>query len=126
MQITDVAGGQVGPVYKNRGELNSDGITAVIPIQGNLFSQKCQALSSWEIGFGKLAWSTQVQEPDLKGPIIVDQHASAVAAGKSKGNSLRYSLGSAGMTHPISIALVGETNDGYLKDIRGMHLSRGK
>jgi D-aminopeptidase len=120
--ITDVAGVQVGQFTKIEGNSIRTGVTAVIPHQGNLFQQKVPAAIFVGNGFGKLAGVTQVQElGNLESPIILTNTLS-VAAGIE--GIVRYSLGQQGNEHIQSVnALVGETNDGYLNDIRGMHLS---
>jgi D-aminopeptidase len=120
--ITDVAGVQVGQFTKIEGNTIRTGITAILAHGGNLFQQKVPAAIFVGNGFGKLAGVTQVQElGNLESPIILTNTLS-VAAGIE--GIVRYSLGQQGNERIQSVnAIVGETNDGYLNDIRGMHLS---
>ncbi|WP_075348636.1 DmpA family aminopeptidase [Algoriphagus marinus] len=120
--ITDVSGVQVGHLTKIEGENIRTGITAILPHQDNLFQQKVPAAIFVGNGFGKLAGVTQVQElGNLESPIILTNTLS-VAAGIE--GLVRYSLAQPGNERVQSVnAVVGETNDGYLNDIRGMHIS---
>jgi D-aminopeptidase len=87
-----------------------------------LFQEKVPAAIFEGNGFGKLAGVTQVQElGNLESPIILTNTLS-VAAGIE--GVVKYSLAQPGNEQIQSVnALVGETNDGYLNDIRGMHIS---
>jgi D-aminopeptidase len=120
--ITDVEGVKVGHFTKIEGAAIRTGITAILAHGGNLFQQKVPAAIFVGNGFGKLAGVTQVQElGNLESPIILTNTLS-VAAGIE--GVVRYSLSQPGNESIQSVnALVGETNDGYLNDIRGMHLS---
>lgn len=120
--ITDVAGVQVGHLTKIEGDNIRTGITAILAHGGNLFQQKVPAAIFIGNGFGKLAGVTQVQElGNLESPIILTNTLS-VAAGIE--GVARYSLAQPGNESIQSVnAIVGETNDGYLNDIRGMHIS---
>ncbi len=120
--ITDVEGVQVGHFTKIEGTDIRTGVTAILPYQGNLFQQKVPAAIFVGNGFGKLAGVTQVQElGNLESPIILTNTLS-VAAGIE--GVVRYSLAQSGNESIQSVnAIVGETNDGYLNDIRGMHIS---
>ncbi len=120
--ITDVSGVQVGHFTKIEGESIRTGVTAILPHGSNLFQQKVPAAIFVGNGFGKLAGSTQVQElGNLESPIILTNTLS-VAAGIE--GVVKYSMAQPGNEEIQSVnALVGETNDGYLNDIRGMHIS---
>lgn len=120
--ITDVAGVKVGHLTKIEGEKIRTGVTAILPHGGNLFQEKVPAAIFVGNGFGKLAGVTQVQElGNIESPIILTNTLS-VAAGIE--GVVRYSLAQAGNEQLQSVnAVVGETNDGYLNDIRGMHIS---
>nr|WP_236139765.1 P1 family peptidase [Mongoliitalea daihaiensis] len=120
--ITDVTGVQVGQLTKIEGSSIRTGVTAILPHPGNIFQQKVPAAIYVGNGFGKLAGSTQVEElGNLESPIILTNTLSvapAIAAVVS------YTLNQAGNEQVQSVnALVGETNDGFLNDIRGMHIS---
>ena len=120
--ITDVKGVQVGHVTKIDGNAIRTGVTAILPHEGNLFQQKVPAAIFVGNGFGKLAGVTQVQElGNLESPIILTNTLS-VAAGIE--GVIRYSLAQPGNEQVQSVnAVVGETNDGYLNDIRGMNIT---
>jgi D-aminopeptidase len=120
--ITDVKGLKVGHFTKIEGENIRTGVTAILPHGGNLFQQKVPAAIFVGNGFGKLAGVTQVQElGTLESPIILTNTLS-VSAGIE--GVVRYSLAQPGNETIQSVnAVVGETNDGYLNDIRGMHIS---
>jgi D-aminopeptidase len=120
--ITDVAGLKVGHLTKVEGDNIRTGVTAILPHEGNLFQEKVPGAIFVGNGFGKLAGVTQVQElGTIESPIILTNTLS-VAAGIE--GAVRYSLAQPGNENVQSVnALVGETNDGYLNDIRGMHIS---
>lgn len=120
--ITDLKGLKAGHFTKIEGENIRTGVTAILPHGGNLFQEKVPAAIFVGNGFGKLAGVTQVQElGTLESPIILTNTLS-VAAGIE--GVVRYSLAQPGNETIQSVnAVVGETNDGYLNDIRGMHIS---
>ncbi len=120
--ITDVKGLKVGQFTKIEGETVRTGVTAILPHGGNLFQEKVPGAIFVGNGFGKLAGVTQVQElGTIESPIILTNTLS-VAAGIE--GVVHYSLAQPGNEFVQSVnALVGETNDGYLNDIRGMHIS---
>jgi D-aminopeptidase len=120
--ITDVAGLRVGHFTKIEGQNIRTGVTAILPHGGNLFQEKVPGAIFVGNGFGKLAGVTQVQElGTIESPIVLTNTLS-VAAGIE--GVVRYSLAQPGNESVQSVnALVGETNDGFLNDIRGMHIS---
>lgn len=120
--ITDVAGLRVGHHTKIEGQNIRTGVTAILPHGGNLFQEKVPGAIFVGNGFGKLAGVTQVQElGTIESPIVLTNTLS-VAAGIE--GVVKYSLAQPGNESVQSVnALVGETNDGYLNDIRGMHIS---
>jgi D-aminopeptidase len=120
--ITDVPGVKVGQLTKIEGQDIRTGVTAILPHGGNLFQQKVPAAIFVGNGFGKLAGVTQVKElGNLESPILLTNTLS-VAAGIE--GVVRYSISQPGNESIQSVnAVVGETNDGYLNDIRGMHIS---
>ena len=119
--ITDVAGLKVGQTSLVAGDSVRTGVTAILPHSGNLFQQKVPAAIYIGNGFGKLAGSTQVQElGNLETPVILTNTISVPAAMQAV---ISYTLQQKGNEKVQSVnALVGETNDGYLNDIRGMHV----
>ncbi|MBK9568264.1 MAG: P1 family peptidase [Saprospiraceae bacterium] len=119
--ITDVSGVKVGHVTKIEGECIRTGVTAILPYDGNVFQNKVPAAVFVGNGFGKLAGSTQIKElGTLESPVILTNTLS-VAAGMQ--GIIQYTLDLPGNEKVKSLnAVVGETNDGYLNDIRGMHI----
>jgi D-aminopeptidase len=120
--ITDVSGVSVGQLTKIQGDQIRTGVTAILPHQSNLFQNKVPAAVYVGNGFGKLAGSTQIEElGNIESPIILTNTLS-VAAGIE--GIVKYTLAQSGNESVQSVnAVVGETNDGYLNDIRGMHVS---
>lgn len=120
--ITDVSGVKVGQLTKIQGTEIRTGVTAILPHGGNIFQEKVPAAIYVGNGFGKLAGVTQVQElGNIETPIILTNTLS-VAAGIE--GTVKYSLTLEGNEKVQSVnAVVGETNDGFLNDIRGMHIS---
>ena len=119
--ITDVAGLRVGHTTLLRGDNVRTGVTAILPHTGNLFQQKVPAAVYVGNGFGKLAGSTQVVElGNLESPIIL---TNTLGVGTAMNAVVGYTLQLPGNEAVQSVnALVGETNDGYLNDIRGRHV----
>ena len=119
--ITDVAGVKVGQVTIIKGDNVRTGVTAIVPRGGNIFHRKCPAAIYVGNGYGKLAGVTQVQELGcIETPIILTNTLS-VAQGIE--GVLEYTLGQDGNGSIGSVnAVVGETNDGILNDIRGRHV----
>ena len=120
--ITDVPGVTVGHVTLIQGDSVRTGVTAIVPHQGDLFRHKVPAAIYVGNGFGKLAGVTQVRElGNIETPIVLTNTLS-VAAGIE--GVVRYTLMQPGHEDVRSVnAVVGETNDGRLNDIRGMHVT---
>jgi D-aminopeptidase len=120
--ITDVKGVKVAHLTKIQGDNIRTGVTAILPHGGNIFQDKVPGAIYVGNGFGKLAGVTQVQElGSIETPILLTNTLS-VAAGIE--GAVRYSLDQKGNEDIGSVnAVVGETNDSYLNDIRGMHIS---
>jgi len=121
--ITDVAGVSVGHTTLVRGENIRTGVTAVLPHSGNIFREKVPAAVFIGNAFGKLAGSTQVNElGDIETPIML---TSTLNVPRVADATIDYMLALPGNEDVQSInPLVGETNDGYLNDIRGRHVGR--
>lgn len=119
--ITDVPGVRVGHVTIIEGDNIRTGVTAIVPHDGNVFRKKCPAAIYVGNGFGKLAGVTQVRElGNIETPIILTNTLS-VAQGIE--GVLTYTMGQKGNEEVRSVnAVVGETNDSYLNDIRGRHV----
>lgn len=121
--ITDVAGVMVGHTTIIRGDNIRTGVTAVLPHNGNLFRDKVPGAIFVGNGFGKLMGSTQVRElGEIETPILL---TSTLSVPKVADFLLDYVLALPGNEDVQSVnALVAETNDGYLNDIRGRHINR--
>jgi len=121
--ITDVAGVRVGQTTLISGENVRTGVTAILPHAGNLFREKVPGGVFVGNAFGKLAGSTQVRElGTIETPIVL---TNTLAVGTAMDAVVRWTLGQPGNTNVRSVnALVGETNDGGLNDIRGLHVTR--
>lgn len=122
--ITDVPGVRVGHTTLIRGDNVRTGVTAILPRSGNLFREKVPAAVYIGNGFGKLAGYTQVQElGNIETPIIL---TNTLSVGIAMEAVVRYTLDLPGNEAVRSVnALVGETNDGYLNDIRGTQVTAG-
>lgn len=121
--ITDVAGVRVGHSTIVRGENVRTGVTAVLPHGGNLFREKVPGAVFVGNGFGKLAGSTQVNElGEIETPILL---TSTLSVPRAADFLMDYMLALLGNENVQSInPLVAETNDGFLNDIRGRHITR--
>jgi D-aminopeptidase len=121
--ITDVAGVEVGQTTIIGGDDVRTGVTAILPHAGNMFQQKAPGAVFVGNAFGKLAGSTQVNElGEIETPILL---TSTLAVPRVADALLDYMLALPGNEQVQSInPLVGETNDGYLNDIRGRHITR--
>lgn len=115
--ITDVPGVKVGQFTLNEGNDKRTGVTAIIPHEGNIFRKKVPAAIYIGNGFGKLAGYTQVRElGNIETPIVLTNTLN-VAAGLDA--LITYTLAQPGNENVRSVnAVVGETNDGGLNDIR--------
>lgn len=120
--ITDVPGVQVGHHTIIEGEQVRTGITAILPHDGNIFQQKVPAGIYIANGFGKLAGYSQVEElGNIETPVVLTNTLSVPVAVKAL---MSYTLSQKGNEEVHSVnPVVGETNDGYLNDIRGMHVT---
>jgi D-aminopeptidase len=121
--ITDVAGVRVGQVTLIQGDKIRTGVTAVLPAAGNLFQEKVPGAVFVGNAFGKLAGSTQVEELGaIETPIVL---TNTLNVGTAMEAVVAYMLAQPGNEKVVSVnAVVGETNDSGLNDIRGMHVRR--
>jgi D-aminopeptidase len=115
--ITDVAGVAVGHATLVRGETIRTGVTAIVPHEGNVFREKVPAGVFAANGFGKLMGSTQIDElGEIETPIVL---TSTLGVPRAADGVLDYVLSLPGNEDVRSVnAVVGETNDGRLNDIR--------
>jgi D-aminopeptidase len=121
--ITDVVGVRVGHTTVIEGDDVRTGVTAVVAHSGNLFQEKVAGAVFVGNAFGKLAGSTQVMElGTIETPIVL---TNTLSVGVAVDAVVRYTLAQPGNEQVQSVnAVVGETNDGSLNDIRGLHISR--
>ena len=121
--ITDVPGVTVGHVTKIEGDDMRTGVTAIVPHQGNIFQNKIPAAIYAGNGFGKLAGVTQVHElGNIETPIVLTNTLN-VAEGIS--GLVEYTLAQPGNENVKSVnAVVGETNDGGLNNIRARYVTK--
>ena len=119
--ITDVSDVTVGHTTLIKGNNIRTGVTAILPHKGNIFQNKVPAAVHVGNGFGKLAGSTQVHElGNLETPIILTNTLSVPVACDAL---IGYTLDLPENADVRSVnSLAGETNDGWLNDIRGRHV----
>jgi D-aminopeptidase len=119
--ITDVAGVSVGHATLVQGDNVRTGVTVVVPHQGNVFQDKVPGAVFVGNAFGKLAGSTQVDElGTIETPVAL---TNTLSVGAVMDGLVRWTLDQPGNDNVRSVnALVGETNDGGLNDIRGQHV----
>ena len=120
--ITDVAGIEVGHATIINGDKVRTGVTAVLPHSGNLYRDKVPGAIFVGNGFGKLTGSTQVDEMgEIETPIVLTNTASVPRVADAV---TTYILALPGNENVLSVnPVVGETNDGYLNDIRERHIT---
>ena len=119
--ITDVPGVKVGHKTLWANDSIRTGVTVIIPHDGNIYQEKVSAAIHCANGFGKLAGFTQVKElGTLETPIALTNTLSVPACMQGL---VTYTLNQPENAGVRSVnAVVGETNDGYVNDIRGMHV----
>jgi D-aminopeptidase len=115
--ITDVAGVKVGQTTLIRGDNIRTGVTAILPHGGNLYKQRVPGAVFLGNAYGKLAGSTQVNEMgEIETPILLTATDSVPRVADAV---ITYMFNLKGNENVISVnPVVGETNDGYLSDIR--------
>ncbi|HQS52990.1 MAG TPA: P1 family peptidase [Daejeonella sp.] len=121
--ITDVPGVKVGHKTLIVGESVRTGVTAILPHDGNLFQSKVPAAVFAGNGFGKLSGTTQIDElGTLESPVILTNTLN-VAEGIQA--VIEHTLAQKGNEMVQSVnAVVGETNDGNLNDIRSRYVKK--
>jgi D-aminopeptidase len=119
--ITDVAGVAVGHRTLVEGEGVRTGVTVILPHAGSLFREKVPAAVHVANAFGKAAGLLQVQElGTLETPIVLTNTLSVGAAVEAV---VAWTLEREGNEQVRSVnAVVGETNDGFLNDIRAQRV----
>lgn len=121
--ITDVPGVLVGHTTLIKADSIRTGVTAILPYNGNIFQNKVPAAIYVGNGFGKLSGVTQVRElGNLETPVILTNTMN-VAVGIEA--VIDFTIQQKNNQNVQSVnAVVGETNDSYLNDIRGRHVKR--
>lgn len=121
--ITDVAGVRVGHVTLKEGSKINTGVTAVIPADGVLRQNKVAAAVWVGNGYGKMAGISQIQElGEIETPILL---TNTLNVAEAIAGTVEWTLAQKGSEDVRSVnAVVGETNDGFLSDIRGRHLTK--
>ena len=122
--ITDVAGVRIGHTTVIAGDSIRTGVTAIIPHGGNVFLERVPAAIYVANGFGKLLGVTQVRElGELETPILL---TGTLSTWKAADAMVEWLLAQPGMETVRSInPVVGETNDGFLNDIRSRPIMPG-
>lgn len=115
--ITDVDGVAVGHVTHVKGDDIRTGATAVLPHQGNLYQDKVPAAVVVGNGFGKLMGLTQIRElGEIETPIVL---TNTLNVPEGAAAIIEWTLEQPGNERVGSVnAVVGETNDGGLNNIR--------
>ncbi|PCE62696.1 DmpA family aminopeptidase [Sediminicola luteus] len=121
--ITDVAGISVGHTTLVKGDSIRTGVTVIKPHQGNVFQEKVPAAVYVGNGFGKALGFTQIEElGNLESPIALTNTLNAFLVANSL---IDYTLAQPQNAGIRSVnPVVGETNDGWLNDIRGRHVDQ--
>jgi len=120
--ITDVDGVAVGHTTRIEGDSVRTGVTAILPHGGNVFQHKVPAAVCVGNGFGKAAGFLQVRElGTLETPVVL---TNTLSVGTAVEAVVAWTLRQPGNETVRSVnAVVGETNDGFLNDIRGLHVT---
>jgi D-aminopeptidase len=121
--ITDVQGVRVGHFTLVKGEDVRTGVTVILPHEGNIFQEKVPAGIYVGNGFGKLTGISQVKElGNIETPIVLTNTLSVPTAADAL---IDYTLDKTENKNVRSVnPVVGETNDGFLNDIRGRHIKK--
>ncbi len=120
--ITDVEGVKVGQVTLIDGTKVHTGVTAILPHGGNMYQDKVPAGFAVGNAYGKFTGSTQVKElGELETPILL---TNTLNVPEAAAGAIEWTLRQPGNEQVRSVnAVVGETNDGFLNDIRGRHVT---
>lgn len=113
--ITDVKGVLVGQKTIIEGKDIRTGVTVIVPHGGNIFKEKVPAAMFIANGYGKLTGISQVKElGEIETPIVLTNTLSVWDAAKAL---VIYTLKRNPGVRSVN-PVVGETNDGFLNDIR--------
>jgi D-aminopeptidase len=119
--ITDVAGVRIGQVTIIEGSNIRTGVTAILPHGGNLYQDKVPAGFSVGNAYGKFMGSTQIKElGEIETPVVL---TNTLNVPEAAAGIIEWTLKQPGNEDVRSVnAVVGETNDGTLNDIRARRL----
>src|SRR5690606_29108384 len=119
--ITDVPGVTVGHATVVEGDDVRTGVTAILPHAGDLYRERVPAAIVVGNGYGKLLGVTQVDElGELETPILL---TGTLGVWRAADALVEWQLARPGMAQVRSLnPVVGETNDGFLNDIRARPL----
>lgn len=120
--ITDVAGVRVGHVTLSEGTGTRTGVTAILPHGGNLYQDKVPAGFAVANGYGKFMGSTQIEElGEIETPILL---TNTLNVPEAAAGIVDWTLAQPGNEEVRSVnVVVGETNDGWLNDIRARRVT---
>ncbi|MCA8893541.1 MAG: P1 family peptidase, partial [Hyphomonas sp.] len=115
--ITDVAGVRVGHVTLIEGNDIRTGATAILPHDGNLYQSPVPAAVFVGNGYGKLAGISQIAElGEIETPIVL---TNTLSVDRAMSAVIDWTLDQPGNERVRSVnAVVGETNDSGLNNIR--------
>ena len=121
--ITDVPDVRVGHSTLVEEDDVRTGVTAILPHAGNLFQEKVPAGIVVGNGFGKLMGSTQIEElGEIETPIGL---TNTLAVPRTAEAIIDWTLAQKGNEEVRSVnAVIGETNDGVLNNIRKMAVTK--
>ncbi len=129
--ITDIAGVRVGhttlisgdgKLIPGQGPIRT-GVTAILPHEGNLFTDKVAAYAQVVNGFGKSIGLAQIQElGTIETPILLTNTLNAGLAADALITYMIKQNPDIGINTGTVNPVVGECNDGFLNDIQGRHV----
>ncbi|MGN6112683.1 MAG: DmpA family aminopeptidase [Luteimonas sp.] len=119
--IVDVPGVRVGHATVIEGDDVRTGVTAILPHGGDLYAERVPAALFVANGYGKLLGATQLRElGELETPILL---TGTLEVWKAADALVEWQLALPGMEKVRSLnPVVGETNDGFLNDLRARPL----
>jgi len=125
--ITDVPGVRVGHVTLPPGSDRTirTGVTAILPHRGNLYEENVHAAVYTLNGFGRATGFEQIRETGvIEAPILLTNTLSVGAVFDAAVRWMLLRNPRIGDDGPSVSVVVGECNDSYLNDMRGLHIQR--
>ncbi len=122
--ITDVEGVRVGQITLVDPKKNMHtGITAILPHEGNIYKEKVPAGYFQGNGYGKIMGISQIIElGEIETPILLTNTLNVADAAAG---IIEWALNYPGNGNVFSVnAVVGETNDGRINDIRSRFVTK--